>query len=199
MRVNTKGEWHIQHSFGDFCAYCHGGNIKTMDKTLAHKGMIKPLENVNATCIMCHETDCATLAEKYGKTLGVTVSTGSGGAPLGPAPLLPFVPRVAGVGDQPPSLLQAQSPFAQPSAESSGGEPADEQGVNWGNVVLAVVAFVLLLGGGGFVVWNERRLMTGWDKTINARPELQELLPLLAQADPQTVRVITQTLAKRGK
>jgi len=64
-------------------------------------------------------------------------------------------------------------------------QESDSPGVNWGNVALAAIALALLLGGGGFVLWNERRLVTGWDKTINARPELKELLPLLAQADPQ--------------
>jgi hypothetical protein len=97
---------------------------------------------------------------------------------------------------------QAQSPFAQSSAASAGDEGA--RNVNWGNVGLADIALVLLYGGGGFVVWNERKRLSiaqpsGWDKLINTRPELGELLPLLAKADAQTVQVITRTLSERGK
>lgn len=201
LRVNTKDDWHIQHSFGDFCVFCHAGDAKAKDKVKAHKGMVKPLDDVSSSCAMCHETDCNTRAEKYAKVLGVTVGMGSGGptAPRGPAPLLPFVPRVAGAGEQLLLPGQDQSPVAESFPPSSGDEEA--RNVNWGNVALAAVALALLLGGGGFALWNERRLSrrSAWDKLIGNRPELGELMPLLVRADAQTVQVITRTLAERNK
>jgi hypothetical protein len=201
LRVNAKGEWHVQHAFGDFCVFCHAGDTKAKDKTKAHAGLVKPLDDVSASCSMCHEADCNTRAEKYAKVLGVAVGTGSGGAsaPRGPAPLLPFVPKVAGVGDQ-ATTLAAQPLLIGSSASLASQEPTDEPAVNWGNVALAAAALVLSLGGGGLILWNERRrAASSWNELIARRPELGELMPMLAQADAQTVRVITQTLAERNK
>jgi hypothetical protein len=202
--VKTKGEWHLQHSFGDFCVYCHAGNMKASDKAKAHVGLIQPLANVRATCATCHTDDCDTRAQEYATTLGVTVGQGDGSAsPAGPAPLLPFVARPAGTGDQ--SLLlsgQQPSPFAQLSTGPT-EDLAESRQVNWGNVSLALIALALALGGGGLVFRNERKLgvatATGWNRVVEARPELQALMPLLSQADAQTVKVITRTLAERNK
>jgi hypothetical protein len=201
LRVNTKGDWHTLHSFGDFCVYCHAGNSQVKDKAKAHAGMVKPLDDVNGACGTCHADDYAVRAERYAQTLGVTIGTGSGTSALrGPAPLLPFTPQVAGVGDvKSPFDLNAPAPFAGSSAAPVSADIGDVQSVNWGNVALTVIAFVLLFGGGGFALWNERRLTSEWEKAVNARPELQELMPLLAKADPQTVEVITRTLAERGQ
>jgi hypothetical protein len=202
--VKTNGEWHLQHSFGDFCVYCHAGNMKTLDKAKAHAGLIQPLDNVTATCAVCHTDDCNTRAQEYATILGVTVGQGNDSAsPAGPAPLLPFVARPVGTGDQ-PALLGGQqpSPFAQLSTGPT-EDLAESRQVNWGNVSLALIALVLALGGGGLVFRNERKLAvataTGWDRVVEARPELGELMPLLSRADAQTVKVITRTLAERNK
>ncbi len=200
LRVNTKGDWHVQHYFGDFCVFCHAGDAKATDKIKAHKGMVKPLEDVSASCAACHESDCNTRAERYAKVLGVTVGMGGGPtAPRGPAPLLPFVPRVAGVGGQTSLPGQDQSPIAESSPPSSSDK--EPRNVNWGNVALAAIALALLFGGGGYVLWNERRhsQRSAWDKLIGNRPELGELMPLLIKADAQTVRVIARTLSERSQ
>ena len=201
LRVNTKGDWHVQHSFGDFCVFCHAGDAKAKDKAKAHKGMVGPLADVSASCAACHEADCETRAGRYAKLLGVTVGMGSGGptTPRGPAPLLPFVPRVAGVGEQTSLPGQDLSPVAESSLPSSDDE--ETRDVNWGNVILAALALVLLFGGGGYAFWNERQLArpSAWDRLIGSRPELGELMPLLAKADAQTVQVITRTLTERSK
>lgn len=202
--VRTRGEWHLQHSFGDFCVYCHAGNMKTIDKAKAHAGLIQPLDNVTATCATCHTDDCDTRAQEYATVLGVTVGQGNGPTfPAGQAPLLPFVARPAGTGDQPATLGgQQPSPFA-PLSTGPAEDWAESRPVNWGNVSLAVIALALALGGGGLVFWNERKLgsvkAAGWNRVVETRPELKDLMPLLAQADAQTVKVITHTLAERNR
>ena len=181
--VKTKGEWHTRHAFGDFCTYCHGGNSRAADQPGAHTGLVKPLADVNVTCSVCHIDDCNTRAQKYASALGVSVGQDGGGQ----SPLLPGVfPRPAGppVAKEPAALTGARA-------------------VNWGNVVLAALALALTFGGGGFVVWNERKIRlaqaTGWEGLLRSRPELGELMPLLAQADSQTVKVIARTLTERSK
>ena len=202
--VKTKGDWHLQHSFGDFCVYCHAGNMKASDKAQAHAGLIQPLDNVTATCATCHTDDCNTRAQEYATALGVTVGKGDGPtSPAGPTPLLPFIARPVGTSDQ-SALLGGQqpSPFAQLSTGPT-EDLAESRQVNWGDVSLALIALALALGGGGLVFWNERKLGAvtagGWDRIVEARLELKGLMPLLTQADAQTVKVITRTLAERNK
>jgi len=203
LKVNTKGEWHAQHAFGDFCVYCHAGNAQAKDKAQAHTGMVNPLADVTYTCASCHTEDCSSRAQEYASVLGVTVGQGGGGAtsPKAPAPLAPLIVRVAGTGDTPTLLGQTASPFAE-SNQPGGDVSAATTGVNWGNVALTLIAVMLLLGGGGYAFWNERRLLTTarpseWDDLIEARPELGEIMPLLARADAQTVHTIAQTLSQR--
>ncbi len=111
LRVNTKGEWHTQHAFGDFCVYCHAGNAQAKDNAKAHTGLVKPMADVTCTCATCHTDDCNSRAQKYASVSGVTVGQGSSGptSPKGPAPLIPLVPRAAGTGDTPTLLGQATS------------------------------------------------------------------------------------------
>jgi hypothetical protein len=204
LKVNTKGEWHTQHAFGDFCVYCHAGNAQAKDKAKAHTGLVNPLADVTYTCAACHTEDCSSRAQEYASVLGVTAGQGSGGtSPRGPAPLIPLMPRLAGTGDTPALPGQTTSPFAG-SGLSSGQGSAETPSVNWGNVALALIALALLLGGGGYALWNERRILTTvhpseWDDLIKARPELGEVMPLLARADAQTVHVIAQTLERKSK
>jgi len=205
LRVNTKGEWHTQHAFGDFCVYCHAGNAQAKDKAKAHTGLVNPLADVTYTCATCHTEDCSSRAQEYASVLGVTAGQGGGGAtsPKGPSPLVPLVPRVAGTGDTPTLLGQTTSPFAE-SSQPGSDVSAETSSVNWGNVALALIALVLLLGGGGYAFWNERRILTAvrpseWGDLIKARPELGEVMPLLARADEQTVHVIAQTLQRKSK
>ena len=80
LKVNTKGDWHVNHAFGDFCVTCHGGAAKAKDAAPAHAGMMKPVENITAACASCHPADLKTRADRYAKTLGVTVQLGAGAA-----------------------------------------------------------------------------------------------------------------------
>jgi len=63
--VNQIGAWHTQHSFGDFCANCHGGDRTNADLAGAHTGMRPALSDVNASCAACHTTDAEAKAATY--------------------------------------------------------------------------------------------------------------------------------------
>lgn len=64
-KVNSQGAWHKEHGFADFCVFCHGGSTTATTKDKAHKGMIKPLENIEKSCSACHPDDYRKRAKKY--------------------------------------------------------------------------------------------------------------------------------------
>lgn len=74
--VNTEGEWHTQHAFGDFCEFCHAGNVQASDKAGAHEALAAPLDDVAASCQGCHPSDLNERAQKYASVLGVEISDG---------------------------------------------------------------------------------------------------------------------------
>lgn len=84
--VNAKGDWHTQHAFGDFCAFCHAGNVQAADADAAHAGMVEPLSDVQAGCAACHPEDALELGTLYGAALGVEVGIGGGSPPGGASP-----------------------------------------------------------------------------------------------------------------
>ncbi len=166
--VNAKGDWHISHAFGDFCEFCHGGNVQTPDKDAAHQGLVEPLGDVKVNCSSCHADDYQAKAEKYASTLGVTVGSGGGQPPSQPAqPQQPAQPPQPAA--QSPSQLAQQSapqtePKPAPAASTSKAEvidytkPAPDGAVNWGNLIVGLLLAITVVGGGAFVYWNEKRL-----------------------------------------
>ena len=83
MPVNSNGEWHTAHAFGDFCEFCHAGNVQAKTKDEAHVGLAAPLDDVKAGCQSCHPSDYMDKAQIYATALGVEVGTGSGGGNAG--------------------------------------------------------------------------------------------------------------------
>ena len=147
--VNAKGDWHISHAFGDFCEFCHAGNVQATDKAAAHEGMVQPLGDVKANCSSCHADDYQTRAEKYATALGVTV----GASNTQP-------PAASSGSSQPSSQPPAQQPPAQPAQEtapklaimlpsSSKTEIVDYNQpvgtMNRGNVIVALLLIVTVL------------------------------------------------------
>jgi hypothetical protein len=57
MKVESKGLHHTQHSFADFCVFCHGGSTTASAKEQAHEGMINPLADTKKSCSACHPDD----------------------------------------------------------------------------------------------------------------------------------------------
>jgi hypothetical protein len=74
--VSGNGEWHGIHANKDCCAKCHGGNCSTMDKDLAHQGMItNPLSDIYTNCHSCHPDDYQVRAEVFAVELDITPSS----------------------------------------------------------------------------------------------------------------------------
>ena len=206
LKVNTKGEWHTSHAFGDFCATCHGGDAKAKDKEPAHAGMFDPLQNVTAACATCHPADLKDRADRFAKTLGVTAQLGSG-APAAGAPVAAATPSTAqpapsgsSIGDCGPIAGVAVGDiidFNSPAAAAPG--------VNWGNVIL--VGMILALGAAWFGI-----AFAGWIQAARKRVAAQAaqrppaalpapvsaLVPELARCDDETLGAIEALLQKGG-
>jgi flagellar basal body-associated protein FliL len=159
--VNSDGTaWHPSHAFGDFCYLCHAGNNQSMDKDIAHTGMVPPLSDIKAGCQSCHPDDLQARAQVYASLLGVTV--GSGGASTtgdaaAPAEQSPTQAPEEGVEATAPEMVSASNEVIDYNQRYDelvlGKKP-----VNWGNIILIVMIVMLLIGGGAFVYINERKL-----------------------------------------
>jgi hypothetical protein len=217
--VNAKGDWHISHAFGDFCEFCHAGNVQATDKAAAHEGLVTPLGDVKANCSSCHADDYQTRAEKYATALGVTVGASN------------TKPPAASSGSSQPS---SQPPAAQPPAQAeTAPKPAivlpakaeivdytqPSSTVNMGNVITALLLIITVVGGGAFVYWNEKRLrkakvaamtvasgvmaQSGGEETIvsidQLSPDVIKLLPTLKQLDPRTLKALRIILSDRKR
>jgi hypothetical protein len=79
--VNNVGAWHTSHAFGDFCSFCHGGNVQAVDQKEAHQGMFAPVSDPKGSCQSCHADDYLKKAEVYALALGAKLP--SGGTPGG--------------------------------------------------------------------------------------------------------------------
>jgi hypothetical protein len=217
--VNAKGDWHISHAFGDFCEFCHAGNVQAADKAAAHEGLVEPLGDVQANCASCHADDYQGKAEKYATALGVTVGASSGGSNKPPAP-------TAGSGDAPSPTTPAQPApetkkpvLPQPSKTEMVDYTQPANAVNMGNVIAALLLLVTVVGGGAFVYWNEKRLrkakiaatavpsgtvvQSAGEEAIASidqlPPDVVKLLPTLKQLDPQTLKALRIILSDRKR
>jgi hypothetical protein len=217
--VNAKGDWHISHAFGDFCEFCHAGNVTATDKAAAHEGMVKPLGDVKANCSSCHADDYQTRAEKYATALGVTVGASSGSQP-------PAASSGSGQTSSQPSASQPPAQAAQETAPKPAivlpaktevvdyNQPANS--VNMGNVITALLLIITVMGGGAFVYWNEKRLrkakvavvagaaaQSGGAEAVTSldqlAPEVVKLLPTLKQLDPRTLKALRIILSDRRR
>lgn len=212
--VNTKGDWHTAHAFGDFCEFCHGGNVKATDKTAAHVGLVDPLADVKSSCQSCHPTDYADRAQKYATTLGKTVGMGSAtgtsttsGAAAGASSSTTACAPAAPAGSTTIDLNKVYAATKSPPSS------------NLGNIILGLmIAGTAALFAG--LVWHYdhpleravrgfRRLLATPAPTsstgdsageaippdLTLRPELGDLLPLLRSTDPSTARALARLLA----
>jgi len=223
--VNAKGDWHTQHAFGDFCEFCHAGNVQATDKTAAHQGLVQPFGDVKANCSSCHADDYQAKAQTYATTLGVTIGTSNSGSSQPPTnPSAPSAPAATA-----PQAPAPSAPIAAPT--SSKNEVIDYAAttapVN-GNVIAAIVLVLMIIAGTVLVYWNEKRLRRlaipkstdGYvtyetDRPSSAKdqsgvvateeplgevsPELAKLLPVLRSLDARTLRALRIILSDRKR
>jgi hypothetical protein len=186
LPVSNNGAWHSVHAFGDFCEFCHGGNVQTTVKEEAHVDLVAPLGDVQASCQGCHPGDYTELAQGYASTLGVEIGaggsadsgdTGSAGAGASPggATVCPDVTSVSA------PLGGEEIDFNLLYAEAATKPPLIS---NWGNVIL-----LLLIAGTGalfFVTawsWeNWGRKVAGWINK-NIAPIPQAVAAVAAQGE----------------
>ncbi len=211
--VNNDGtSWHQAHAFGDFCEFCHAGNVQATDKDGAHTGMEAPLDNIQASCGNCHAADLDERAQVYAVALGVEIgSGGSGGgtAPVGDEPVAPETTDAAVTSSETSAPAPAASPPAAPSGMTIDDPNVIDyvarynetmlgiRTVNWGNRILIGLIVLTLAAGGGFIFWNEQRLRhKRVPITENVRaeqaanypsypPEIVALLPRIAKLSPE--------------
>lgn len=177
--VNNDGtSWHEAHAFGDFCEFCHAGNVQATDEAGAHTGMEAPLDNIQVSCGNCHAADLNERAEVYAVALGVEIGAGgSGGSTTTTADEPPATDSPpdseSSAGSESSTTTTSTSITAAPAAPA--GIALDDPNVidyvarynetvlgiktiNWGNRILVGLIAVVVVAGGGFVFWNEQRL-----------------------------------------
>ncbi|MGB8648137.1 MAG: hypothetical protein WCF84_23070 [Anaerolineae bacterium] len=215
--VNIKGAWHTAHAFGDFCEFCHAGNVKAKDEAGAHTGLISPLADPKGSCQSCHPNDYMDRAQKYADALGKPLGAGapSGGSTPGATGTMTTTAAAnTSCGPAPASggqvidLTTVYAGMTLPSPSNIG---------NW--ILLALIGgtALLLLG----LVWHyEKPLprLVAYSRALLAtpvvattpegmqfkvpaemarRPEYSALEHALAHSDPATVRAVTQLLSDR--
>lgn len=167
--VNNDGTgWHQSHAFGDFCAICHGGNAQSMNADEAHMGMVAPLYDIQASCMACHPADLDAMAQVYATALGVEIGAGGPSEPAGAAsggttsaapgaaaaPAASAPPAASGVMVVDTTNMESLVDYNQQYNETVLGQRT----YNWGNIILSVMTVFLVVGGGAFVYFNERKL-----------------------------------------
>jgi uncharacterized membrane protein YedE/YeeE len=85
--LGSTEAWHRDHSFGDLCASCHGGQPGQAERTAAHTGLRDPLADSAVSCAPCHAEDWAQRAERY-----VTLQSAAAIAAAPPRPPGPGTP-----------------------------------------------------------------------------------------------------------
>lgn len=202
--VSKKGDWHVQHAFGDFCEFCHGGVTKDNTADGAHQGMRKPLEDPQKSCGSCHAPDLAQRVAKYGGT--VTAAPGGTTAPASnnnggntPAPPPPATTQPAASGSTPAAPKDV--------IDFNRRLPGEPVPPNRGNQTLWGLNLLAAAGLAG-VVWNEKRPKTprsrptrlGFGEGLVSAlpPEHAELVALLARCDAPTLQALEAVLRQSG-
>ena len=208
--VNAKGDWHISHAFGDFCEFCHGGNVQATDTDAAHQGTLQPLGDVKTNCSSCHADDYPAKAETYAKTLGVTIGAGSGSSQASTASSAP-----SESAQQPATTQSVVQPAATPTSNQVMDYVAQYRAErplppSAGTIVTSLLLGLTVVGGGSFVFWNEKRLRsmpraqaslgkanTTMTTAGERSEELAQLRPMLEKLDAQTLRALRTILSTR--
>jgi hypothetical protein len=174
LSVANNGDWHKAHAFGDFCEFCHAGNVQATAQDEAHIGMVAPLGDVKASCQGCHPDDYDPLAQTYASALGVDLLAGGGGGSANPsADIAPGGDSSCTTGTTAVNapLGGEEIDFNLLYAEATTPPPLIS---NWGNVILGLM--ILGIVGAFFVTawsWeNWGQTVAGWiNKNVNPIPQ----------------------------
>ncbi len=221
--VNTQGAWHIDHAFGDFCEFCHGGNVAATEQDPAHEAMYYPLGDVALSCASCHPADYEDLALQYAGTLGVGIDTAvaaagetsAGSPPAGDEGAVEAAPSAQGEAapaetgdDTGGAVIDLNDRYADRESEATAR-------VNVGNIILGVM-LVGLIGVFGVLIWRFEGLGEKWSQLRGAASParavqeaaetsliargtpsseaLRSLLPTLEKANPATLASLGRLL-----
>ncbi|MBK7896444.1 MAG: cytochrome c3 family protein [Anaerolineaceae bacterium] len=226
--VNNDGtSWHEAHAFGDFCEFCHAGNVQATDEAGAHTGMEAPLDNIQVSCGNCHAADLNERAEVYAVALGVEIGAGGSGGSASasgqpPAGDSPDSGSSSGSDGGPTTNITAAPPAAPAGIALDDPNVIDYvarynetvlgiRTINWGNRILVGLIAITLTAGGGFVFWNEQRLRRRQipvsaaiveEQTMNYPnypPQVVALLPRIASLSSQAQSDLYQLLENPAK
>lgn len=209
MPVNNDGtDWHQSHAFGDFCYICHAGNNQSMVETEAHAGMVPPLSDIQASCQQCHPSDLQEKAQVYADLLGVEIGSGDSAGTSGsetPSGTSTQVPA----DDQNLSIapagmtLDVDDPNLVDYARRYDEIVLGRRPVNWGNVILIAMIAMIGLGGGAFVLKNEKLFNISFGETSRVEGEyprdVVDLLPAITALKPPARRSLKNILAAPGR
>jgi hypothetical protein len=204
--VNNDGTtWHTQHAFGDFCYLCHAGNNQATEKAAAHTGMVAPLADIATNCKSCHPDDYQAQAQVYATTLGVTLGSGATPAatdvPAASATSIPVSCEAA--GNSAVMALAVDDPNAVNYAQNYNEIVLGQHPTNWGNVILIAMILMLGVGGGAFVIINERLVKVTFGDTKKVAGEypndVVDMLPAISKLKPQARRSLKNILENPGK
>lgn len=210
MSVANNGDWHKAHAFGDFCEFCHAGNVQATVKEEAHTGMVSPFGDVKASCQGCHPGDYDKLALTYASTLGVDL-TAAGGQAGGNGSAKP--PAGTNGGDNKGCASAVSAPLGGEQidynllyAEATARTPLV---ANWGNVILlllilgtAVAFFVTAWGwenwGPKVAGWIDRNVAPVPQAVMTATARSEGKLSLTGEDASQVQTLLTQKPELRG-
>jgi len=208
MPVNNDGTaWHTSHAFGDFCYICHAGNQQSKDETEAHASMVPPLSDIKASCQQCHPDDLQEKAQIYASVLNIEIgsnsapTTSSGGSESSVPvenPQTAVSPITTELDYDDPNLVN----YIQTYDETVLGKVP----TNWGNVILLVMIGMLVIGGGGFVISNEKLINVTFGDTKKISDEypseVVDMLPAISKLNShsrKSLRKILDNPAKSAK
>ena len=201
MSVNADGTgWHQSHAFGDFCYICHAGNNQATDKGAAHEGMVAPLSDIQAACQQCHVADLDARAQVYADALGVTVGSGSAAPAAAGSDAAPVAvdSSVSAPSSNQCNEIVVDDPNAVDYAANYEEIVLGRKPTNWGNMILAGMIGLMLVGGGGFVVTREKfiNVKFGDTKAVDAEypADVVEMLPKIAGLKAGTRKALKNVL-----
>jgi len=210
--VNADGTiWHTQHAFGDFCYLCHAGNNRATDKVAAHTGMVDPLADINLSCKNCHPTDTLAkaqiMADILGKQVGMggtEVATSEAGLYATPASVAALPASSEPAASAPATtVLAVDDPNLVNYTQRYNETVLGKHPVNWGNAILIAMILLFAVGGGGFVLLNEKLVKVSFGNTKKAEGEFPsdvvDMLPVIAGLRPQARKSLRSILNNRKK